>query len=187
MANFDTNLFRKGNRHRGVYGGKEQSVTGVLRVAAGASIATTDLIRAIPMGENTRPIRVTVLAVPVAGNPVLTNATFDVGVAPLSTADFERPSGEVFPPLTADVDALVDGLVLGADNIDTNIAVTRPVAASVPAYAPYVVTMTPSGIGAFSVAGGDIDLSVTVVFLGEQLANGFVYDEYVSPKVSNNA
>lgn len=187
MANFDTNLYRKMNRQRGVYGGKEQSVTGVLRVADGGSIATTDLIRAIPMGENTRPIRVTVSAVPVAGTPVLTNATFNVGVAPLSSVTMKRPNGDEFPPLTEDPDALAAAVALGDDEVITVTEVTRPVADSVPNYGPYVVTATPAGAGAFSVAGGDVELHITVVFLGEQVADGFVYTTFVDQKVANEA
>lgn len=185
MANFDTNLYRKANRQRGVYGGKEQSVTGVLAVADGGSIATSDLIRAVPMGENTRPIRITLTAVPVAGTPVMTNPTFNVGVTPLQATDLTRPNGDVFPPLTADADALAAAMVLSANETITSIDVARPVADSVAKYGPYAVTLTPAGAGAFSVAGGDVELHVTVIFLGEQIASGFVYDEYVNQKVAN--
>lgn len=185
MANFDTNLYRKRNKHRGVYGGKEQSVTGVLRVAAGGSIATTDLIRAVPLGENVRPIRITLTATPVSGTPVLTNPTFNVGVIPYSTATYERPDGTDYAPLTADADALSAAAVIDADNMFTDIEIPRPVADAVSAYAPYVVTLTPAGAGAFSVAGGDIDLAVTVVYLGEQKADGHVYTEFVNQKVKN--
>jgi hypothetical protein len=185
MANFDTNLLRKGNRERGVYAGQEQSLTGVLRVEDGGSIATTDLIRAVPLGENVRPIKLVVSAIPVSGTPVLTNPTFDIGVAPLETVNFKRGDETEYPPLTADVDALAAAVALTTDSMQTVIEVTRPVADSVSAYGPYIATLTPSGAGAFSVAGGAIDLQLTVVFLAEQKADGFAYEEYHSTKVSN--
>lgn len=185
MANFDTNLFRKKNKQRGVYGGKEQSVTGVLRIEDGGSIATTDLIRAVPMGENTRPIRIVLTATPVSGTPVLTNPTFDVGVTPHQATTFTRPDGTEYDPLSADADILVDAMVIDAANMEASTAVNRPVADSVSNYGPYTVTLTPSGVGAFSVAGGAIDLGVTVVFLGEQKSDGFVYEEYMPTNVNN--
>jgi hypothetical protein len=52
MANFDSDLVVKGIRHRGAHSGKEQTVSAKLRVAAGGSIATTDLMRMVPAGEN---------------------------------------------------------------------------------------------------------------------------------------
>lgn len=185
MANFDTNLFRKGLNHRGVYGGKEQTVTGLLTLRAGAPIATTDLIRAVPLGENVRPIRITLVATPISGTPVLTNFTVDVGVAPLSANNLTRPDGTVYTPLTADVDALVDAMVVDGVNMETSISVNRPVANGVARYAPFAVTLTPSGAGALSVSGGDVELAISVTFLGEQIANGFVYDQYINQKVKN--
>lgn len=185
MANFDTNLQRKRNKQRGVYGGKEQTVTGLLRVADGGSIALTDLIRAVPLGENVRPIRIVLTATPVSGTPVLTNATFNIGVTPYATGTYTRPDGTEFDPLTEDADVLAAGVAIDADNMYADIEVPRPVADSVSNYSPYIVTLTPAGVGAFSVAGGDIDLGVTVTFLGEQNADGFIYTEFVNQKVNN--
>lgn len=185
MANFDTNLFRKKNKQRGLYGGKEQTVTGVLRVAAGADIALTDLIRAVPMGENTRPIRIVITATPVSGTPVLANPTFNVGVVPYSATTYSRPDGTDYPPLAADADILAAAVVLDADNMEAVVEVARPVADSVSAYGPYTVTLTPAGVGAFGSAGGDIDLGVTVTFVGEQKSDGLIYDEYVNQNVNN--
>lgn len=185
MANFDTNLYRKGINHRGLYGGKEQTVTALLRVADGGSIATTDLIRAVPLGENTRPIRIVLTSTPVSGTPVLTNATFDIGVVSRSTETYERADGTEFAPLTTDADALADGVAIDADNMYADIEVTRPVADSVSNYGPYTVTLTPGGAGAFSVAGGDVDIGVTVTFLGEQVTDGFVYTSFVDQNVNN--
>lgn len=183
MANFDTNLFRKTNKQRGVYGGKIQSVTALLRVADGGAIGTSDLIRAVPMGENTRPVRITLHATPVSGTPVLTAATFNVGVTTYSATTFERPNGDEYPALATDADILSAAAAIDADLMFTDIEIARPVADSVSKYGPYIITLTPTG--AFSVAGGDIDLGITVEFVGEQLADGFVYEEYVNQKVAN--
>lgn len=184
MANFDTSLTRKGIRHRGLYAGKEQTVTGVLRVTAGQSIATTDLIRAVPLGENVRPIRLALTATPVSGNPALTNPTFSPGVAPMLTANFQRPDGTVFPALTASATALASNLVIPAGLLIATISVNRPVANNVPNYGPFFATLTPAGAGAFSVAGGDIDLALSVTFVGEEKSTGFVYTDYINQKVN---
>lgn len=185
MANFDTNLFRKKVRHRGVYGGKPQAVTGSLRVNAGAPIALADLIRAVPLGENVRPVRIILQATPVSGTPVLTNATFSVGVTPLHVGTFTRPDGTTYPAIPTSATALVTSMAIDADNMKQDIEIKRPVADSVSGYAPYTVTLTPAGAGAFSVAGGNIDLHLTVEFIGEQKVDGFVYNEYVNSKVKN--
>ena len=185
MANFDTPLFAKKNRHRGLYVGKEQTVTGYLRVAAGGSIALTDLIRAVPVGENVRPIRIAIQAIHVSGTPALTNPTFNVGVAPLDGSTFTRPDGTQFPATPADVDILSPAAALDADKMFTDIEVPRPVLDAVSKYGPYAVTLQPAGAGAFSVAGGDIDLAVTVTFLGEAKTDGTVYSTYLNTKVKN--
>lgn len=187
MANFDSSLVKKGIRHRGVYGGKEQDVTGVIRVADGGSIATTDLIRMARLGENVRPIRLALTATPVSGNPSLTNPTFSAGVSPIMTANFQRPDGTEYAPLTEDDDALVASLVIPSGLLIASVAVSRPVANSVSNYGPYFATLTPAGAGAFSVSGGDIDLALTITFVGEQLADGFVYEEYMNDKVNGDA
>jgi hypothetical protein len=75
-------------------------------------------------------------------------------------------------------------MTLDTDNMKQDIEIKRPVADSVSGYAPYNVTLTPI-TSAFSVAGGDVDLMVTVEYLGEQKTNGFVYSEYVNQKVAN--
>jgi hypothetical protein len=58
MATLETRMVKKNLRHRGLYSGKKQTVTGVLPLTAGQSIATTDIIHAVPLGENIRPTRV---------------------------------------------------------------------------------------------------------------------------------
>ncbi len=181
MANFDSSLVKKNIRHRGLYGGKEQEVTGIIRVAAGGAIGTSDLIRMAKLGENVRPIRLALTATPVSGNPVLTAATFSAGVAPILTANFKRPDGTEYPPLSASATALASSLAIPAGLLIASVAVTRPVANSVSNYGPYFATLTPTG--SFSVAGGDIDLALTITFVGEQVTNGFVYEEYMSSKV----
>jgi hypothetical protein len=185
MATFDSVLVSKKNNQRGLYAGKLQSVTGVLRLAAGASIATTDLIRMVPVGENVRPLRVVVSSTPVSGTPVLTNPTFAIGVAPKYATATVRPDGTSYPLITASTTALVASLVIDADNMATSVEVKRPVADAVSRYAQYYITMTPAGAGAFSVAGGDIDLGLTVEFAGEQKSDGFIYTTYVNQNVNN--
>lgn len=184
MATFETNLVKKKNKVRGTHAGVAHQATGVLRVKAGGSIALADLIRFIPAGENVRPVRIILSANPVSGTPVLTNATFNIGVAPNGTG-FKRPDGTEYPAPATDADQLAAAVALNADNMAQIIEVARPVADSVSKYGPFFVTATPAGAGAFSVSGGDIDLALTIEFRGEQLADGFVYEEYVNQKVKN--
>ncbi len=184
MANFDSQSVQKLTRSRGLYAGKEQSVSGTIVVRAGGSIATTDLIRALVLGENQRPVRLILTSTPISGTPVLTNPTFNVGVAPFSTASYTRLEGTIHAPLTAVASQLSAGLVIATDNMKADVEVARPVADSVANYAPFYVTMTPAGAGAFSVAGGDIELTLTVVVVGEE-NNALIYNEYAQTKVKN--
>ena len=185
MATFDTDLVAKKNRARGNHAGRLTSVTAVLPIAEDASFALTDLIRAVPLGENIRPVRVVLEVIPTSGTPVLTNATFDIGVTTIDSAAFERPDGTSFPVVATDADILAADAAIDADLMATDIEIPRPVADSVSNYAPFYVTLTPSGVGAFSVAGGDCNLLVTVEFAGETGTHALVYDEYINDKVAN--
>lgn len=183
MATFNSDIVAKKIRHRGIYTGKEQTVTGSLYVKAGTSIATTDLINAVPLGENVRPIRILLQATTRSGTPVMTNPTFDVGVAPIG-GTFTRPDGTTYPALSADTDLLSPDLLIAANTI-LDVAIPRPVADSVANYGPFHVTLTPSGVGAFSVAGGDLELQVSVVYLGEQHPDVNVYTSFAETKYKN--
>ena len=181
MATLNSDLVVKKIRHRGLYSGKEQSVTGSIKLSDGSSVATTDLMQMVPMGENVRPIRILLQVTPLSGTPVLTNAVFDVGVKSISTTALTRPDGTSYPALTTDSDQLAAGVTL-ANNTKTTIEIPRPVADSVAKYGPYYVTLTPD-TSAFSVAGGDILVSAEVVFLGEIKPDAMVYTTWNSQKV----
>lgn len=182
MATYNSNEVLKKLRFRGSHAGRVETVSGVLRCPAGTSIATTDLINMLPMGENTRPISLTLAAMPVSGTPALTNPTFDVGVIDIN-GTFTRPDGTSYPAVATDSDILSAGLALTTDNVATDNDLDRPTATA--RYAPYYITLTPAGQDAFSVAGGDIDLVLTVSFVGEVDGDALVYDEYISDKVKN--
>lgn len=183
MATLKSTQILKHLRQRAPYAGEEKTVSGRLRVTAGQSIATTDLIQMLEMGENTRPFRIVLGSVPVSGTPVLTNATFDVGVQQVSASNYTDAYGKTYVPVTTTAGKLSPALAIDSDNMATDIEVPRPVADSVSDYAPYFITLTPSGAGAFSVAGGDIDLVLTVTFRGLEDRNNPVYTEYVNQKV----
>lgn len=183
MATLNSNEVLKNNKFRGNYAGVKGTAVGTLRVEAGDSIATTDLINMIPMGENIRPLSLTLVALPVSGTPVLTNPTFNVGVKAISATAFERPDGTSYPAVATDADVLSAALALTTDNVATDNDLDRPAATA--AYGPYYVTVTPAGAGAFSVAGGDIDLVLTVDYIGEVKGDAFIYTEYVSQNVNN--
>lgn len=182
MATLNSDLVVKKIRHRGLYSGKEQSVTGSIKLAAGTSVATTDLLQMVPLGENVRPIRILLQVTPLSGTPVLTNAVFDVGVKSISTTALTRPDGTSYPALITDADQLAANVTL-ANNTKTTIEIPRPVADSVANYGPYYVTLTPD-TSAFSVAGGDILVSAEVVFLGEIKPDAMVYTSWNSQKVT---
>lgn len=181
MATLKSIEVSKKLRNRGSHAGRVETVSGVIRVAAGDSIATTDLIEMLDMGENTRPIAVTLAAMPVSGTPALTNPTFNVGVKDIA-GTFTRPDGTTYAAVTTDADVLSAALALTTDNVATDTDLDRPMATA--KYAPYYITLTPAGAGAFSVAGGDIDLVLTVSFAGEVKGDALVYDEYIATKVS---
>lgn len=184
MATYTTHLIKKGLRVRGNAAGELKSVTARLPVAAGASIATTDLIKMIEFGEGTRPLRLTLSWVPASGTPVLTNPVFDVGVLGATAAAYERPDGTSYAVPATSATVFSADLTLDADNMASDVEVARPVADSVSKYAPFYVTLTPTGVGAFSVAGGDGSLELTVEFIGEENPT-VIYDEYVNQKVKN--
>jgi len=182
MATLNSDLVVKKIRHRGLYSGKEQSVTGSIKLSAGTSVATTDLLQMVPLGENVRPIRILLQVTPLSGTPVLTNAVFDVGVKSISTTALTRPDGTSYPALITDADQLAANVTL-ANNTKTTIEIPRPVADNVANYGPYYVTLTPD-TSAFSVAGGDILVSAEVVFLGEIKPDAMVYTSWNSQKVT---
>lgn len=183
MANFDSLLFQKKLRHRGIYTGKDQSVTAFIKVADGGAIATTDLCRMIPVGENVRPLSVRLHARTLSGTPVITNPAFDVGVIPLMTGAFTRPNGDTYQPLTADSDVLAAALSLATDEDAVATDLPAPVADSVSKYGPYAITLKPTG--AFSVAGGSLAIYLEVIFAGEESLVDPLYTEYLNDKVAN--
>jgi hypothetical protein len=185
MATLKSNQIHKHLRNRGPEVGDNKTVTGEIKVADGTSIATTDLIQMLEMGENTRPVKIVLQSVPLSGTPVLTNATFNVGVQQTSANAFVDAYGKSYAAVTTDADQLSAALAIDSDNMASDVEVPRPVADSVANYAPYFITLTPAGAGAFSVAGGDIKLRLTVTLVGRGTDEDAVYTEYVNQKVDN--
>ena len=185
MATFYSQQIPKRLRHRGLYEGKEQSVSGTIRLVAGQAIATTDLLQMLILGENVRPESVLVGVKKVNGTPTLNNPSFSVGVTPLvlNPTSVTRPDGTVYPPLVASTTVLGASTALGADNL-ARFAEPAPPTANTE-WGPYIVTLTPSGGGAFSASGGDIDLFVEVVLRGELTEAIPVYSEFNSTKYKN--
>lgn len=183
MANFDSDLLVKNIRHRGLYSGKEQTVSAKRRLAAGGSIATSDLLRMVPLGESCRPIRITAMIKAVSGTPVLTNPSFSIGITPIAATNTTRPDGTVYTPVATSATRLGASTALGTDEMATFTEVDS--VTDTTNWAPFYVTMTPSGAGAFSVAGGDIDIVLEVVYLGEQTTAPLVYDTFNNGKYKN--
>lgn len=186
MATRRSNIDYKGIKHRGVYGGREQSVTGVIKLRAGESLALTDLAHMIPMGENVRPIRMTLAATPVKGTPVLSGGVMDVGVVKFNDVPFKRPDGTEFPAIPEVANAFGQLTLPTGQPLLVTKEVNRPVAASVPNYAPYRVTLK-ANTAPLAVTGGDVEIALTVVYVGEQIAEPYVYLDFLSQKVLNDA
>lgn len=184
MANIDSDLIPKKLTHRGLYSGKEQSLSGRVRFAAGASAALADTLRMVPLGEGVRPMRITVIAKSVSGTPVLTNPSFSVGIAPQSATNHTRPDGTVYTPVTASATRLGASTALTTDEM-AQFTEIDTVADFGTKWAPFYVTLTPSGAGAFSVAGGVCDIICEVVFLGEQQDADPIYTSFNSTKYKN--
>lgn len=183
MALLNSDLTNKRIRHRGLYVGKEQSVSAKYRVAAGGSIALADSILMVPCGENQRITRLVIFTKAVSGTPALTNPTFSVGVSPITTATVTRPDGTTYAPLTASATRLAAAIALGTDEMATITEVDSP--ADLADWGPFHVTLTPAGAGAFSVASGDIELILTAVITGEASEAAAVYSEFNATKYKN--
>ncbi len=184
MAVFSSDLVAKNIRHRGLYSGKEQTVSGRYRVAVGSSIALTDRIRMVPLGENVRPIRITVLLKSVgAAQSVPTNPTFSVGIDPYQATSVTRADGTTYAPVTLSAVRLGAATALTTDEMATFTEIDT--VADIPNWGPFFVTLTPAGAGAFSVATADADLICEVVYLGEQSTATPVYSEFNASKYKN--
>lgn len=173
MATYKSDLDVKAIRHRGLYEGKTQSVSGRFRFNAGQQVTTADLLRAVPLGENVRPTKITLTLKKVSGTPAMTGGAFNVGVAPLTPGvNAKRADGVEFPPLTA------SAALYGAADFDAG-AVTKVelVAAQLPSantkWGPFLITLTPTETSAIS--GGSFDINVTVEFQGEKEEAEAVY------------
>lgn len=169
-----TDLYTKGIRHRGLYEGKEQSVSGRFRLRDGQSVGASETVLAIPLGENVAPYRVMLTATKLDGTPVLTAAAFDVGVSPLMDEDVERADGRTYPPLTEDLDLFGSLDVTSAARDAADVTVDPAAEAK---WGPFYVTLTPAAEA--SVAGGDVDIQLTVYFLGEKEEADPVYTEWL--------
>lgn len=185
MATFNSDAVVKNLTYRANSSGQEATFTGAIKCAAGSSFALADVLNFMILGENQRPVRIILEAEHLSGTPVLTNPTFNIGVAPYVTTTFKRADETTYPPTPVDVDQLSAALVIPADKMATDTVVARPVADAVSKYAPYYVTVQPAGAGAFSVAGGDILLKLTVECAGERRADSMVYTQYMNTKVKN--
>lgn len=169
-----TDLYVKGIRHRGLYEGKEQSVSGRFRMTDGQELAAGEPILAIPLGENVAPYRAMLTVTKLNGTPALTAASFDVGVSPLMDEDVERADGRTYAPLTEDLDIFGSLDVTTAARDVADITVDPSTAAK---WGPYYVTLTPGAAAA--VADGDVDIQLTVYFLGEKEEADPVYTEWL--------
>jgi len=181
MATYTSNLIAKRIRHRGLYEGKEQPLSGTYRLKVGTALTTADVFHMVPLGENVRPDRIIVSYKEVSGTPVITGGSFSVGVVPYSATTLERADGTTYAPLTANATLYSSGADLGA-GVLVHIAPTVAPSTNTD-WGPFILTLTPTE--ATSVAGGEIDIVVTVEFRGELTEADPVYSEFNSGKYEN--
>lgn len=175
MATYKSDLTVKGLRHRSTHEGIVDSVTGRFRLNEGRTLTTADLLQMVPLGENVRPLRIILSYKEVSGTPVVTGGAFSIGVAPLQATNVKRADGTEFAPLTAAATLYSASADLGAAS-QVNVAVTAAPSANTK-WGPFYVTLTPTE--STSVAGGSIDLNVTVEFAAEKEEAEPVYTEFL--------
>lgn len=177
MAIINSDLTVKGIRQRGLYEGKTQSVSGRFRLKVGQSITTADTLRAVPLGENVRPTKITLTLKKVSGTPAITGGAVNVGVAPQTPGvNLKRADGTEFPPLTA------SAALYGAADFDAGVATKiELVASQLPSantkWGPFWLTLTPTETS--TVSGGEFDVNVTVEYQGEKEEAAAVYDSFL--------
>lgn len=176
MATYKSDLTVKGIRHRSTHEGIVDSVTGRFRLNPGTALTTADLFNMVPLGENVRPLRIILSYKEVSGTPVLTGGDFDIGVAPLLATNVKRADGTEFPPLTAAATKYSASADLGAAT-QVNVPVTVAPSDNTK-WGPFYVTLTPGE--ATSVAGGSIDINLTVEFAAEKEEAEPVYSEFLT-------
>lgn len=174
MATYKSDLTVKGIRHRTTHEGIIDSVTGRFRLNPGTTLTSADLLNMVPLGENARPNRIILSYKEVSGTPVLTGGDFDIGVAPQLATNLKRADLVEFPPLTAAGTLYSSSADLGAA-AQVNVAVTAAPSANTK-WGPFFVTLTPNENT--SVAGGSIDILLTVEFAGEKEEAEPVYSEW---------
>lgn len=175
MATYKSDLVVKGIRQRSTHEGVVDSVTGRFRLKPGTTLSSADLIQAVTMGENARPARLILSYKEVSGTPVLTGGELSIGVAPQTPGvDLERADGSKFPALTPAATKFSAGADLGAAP-QVNVAVTVPPSDNTK-WGPYFLTLTPTENT--SVAGGEIDINLTVEFAAEKEEADPVYSEW---------
>lgn len=181
MATYNSNLIPKRLRHRGVYEGREQSLSGTYRLKVGTTLTSADILHMVPLGENVRPDRIIVSYKEVSGTPVITGGSVSVGVAPYSASTLTRPDGTTYAPLTASATLYSAAADLGA-GVLVHIAPTVAPSTNTD-WGPFIVTLTPTENT--SVAGGEIDILVTVEYRGELTEADAVYSEFNASKYKN--
>lgn len=151
MATFDSNLMLKKNRHRGLYSGKPYDVVGRIELAEGTVLATGDILRFVPVGENQRVNKV---------------RAYIIGLLPTATASIGWQQ-----MLDADGDPVVvqrQGPFGDADTMFTSPATDDDAFAAAAVFSTAREVLQTTAIK----LAGPIDLSMTVVTGGTVGAGG---------------
>lgn len=67
MATFKSRLMAQGAKHRGIYSGQEYTIEGVVKLANGTVLSTSDVMKFFPIGENQVVTKVWAYAIGATG------------------------------------------------------------------------------------------------------------------------
>lgn len=164
MAIYTSNLIKKKHRHRGIYGGKEYSVEGVIRIPSGTELTTSDVLKFVPIGENQVVTQVWAYAV---GDPG--SLAISIGYAQMLDSNGQPvkvqrqgpsgyvPADETFTSPESDLDAFASAAAVSTARRVVDTAVEK-LAGPVDLAAAVTTGQTLSG---------DLELHVGCVIVGE--------------------
>lgn len=132
MATFSSNLLRKEHRHRGIYGGKEYNVEGIVRIPSGTVLTTSDVFLFAPVGENQVVTQVWAYTIGSTGATQISigyaqmlDENGDPVVVRRNGPSIYAPSDSIFTSPTSDLDAFAPAAVITTARRVTDTAVEK--------------------------------------------------------------
>lgn len=132
MAIYNSQLIEKRHRHRGIYDGKEYTVSGVIYLPSGTVLTTDDVFKIAPVGENQVVTQTWAYAVGATGALAVSlgyfqqlDANGDPVVIYRRGPSAYVPSGNNFTSPTSDPDAFAPAAVLSTARKVVDTAVEK--------------------------------------------------------------